>query len=210
MDVLQAMTEMRAMRRLKPDPIPRDVIRDVIRYATHAPSGSNSQGWYFIVVTDPEPRRAIGALYQKAVDFYQAEMNTSQLPHQTQDEWKRLMRAVRWQGDHLAEIPVLIFAALDQREILVQEPGSEIRRRGAGAQIFPAVQNLLLACRAKGLGATLTTLHLLHEDRINQILNLPPGLDTFCMIPVGYPLGRFGPTRRLPIEDKIVWQRWPD
>ena len=210
MDVFQAMTEMRAIRRLKPDPVPPALIRDVIRYATHAPSGSNSQGWRFIVVTDPEPRRAIGELYRRAVDVYQAEMNTAPLPHQSQDEWERLMRAVRWQGDHLAEIPVLIFAALDGRAIPVRQRDAQVRLRVAGGQIFPAVQNLLLACRAKGLGATLTTLHLLHEDRIKQILNLPEGVETFCMIPVGYPRGRFGPTRRLPVDEAIVWQRWPD
>ncbi len=210
MDVFQAMTEMRAMRRLKPDPVPPALIRDVIGYATHAPSGSNSQGWRFIVVTDPDPRRAIGELYRRAVDVYQAEMNTAPLPHQSQDEWERLMRAVRWQGDHLAEIPVLIFAALDGRAIPVRQRDAQVRLRVAGGQIFPAVQNLLLACRAKGLGATLTTLHLLHEDRIKQILNLPEGVETFCMIPVGYPRGRFGPTRRLPVDEAIVWQRWPD
>ena len=116
----------------------------------------------------------------------------------------------RWQGDHLAEIPALIFGALDGRAIPVKQRDAQMRLRVAGGQIFPAVQNLLLACRAKGLGATLTTLHLLHEDRVKQILNLPEGVDTFCMIPVGYPMGRFGPTRRLPVDEAIVWQRWPD
>ena len=198
------------MRRIKPDPVPTDLIKEVIRYATHAPTGSNSQGWRFIVVTEPETRRKIGELYRQAVDFYEAEMNLGPMEHQTQDEWERIMRSVRWQGDHLAEIPVLIFGALDRRAIPVKQRSSEMLHRVTGGQIFPAVQNLLLACRAKGLGATLTTLHLIHEDKIREMLNLPEGVDTFCMIPVGYPIGRFGPTRRLPVEDKIVWERWPD
>ncbi|MEX1104167.1 MAG: nitroreductase family protein, partial [Dehalococcoidia bacterium] len=76
MDVFQAMAEMRAMRRLKPDPVPREEIEDVIRYATHAPSGSNSQGWRFVVVTDAEKRRRIGELYRQSVDNYLATGNT--------------------------------------------------------------------------------------------------------------------------------------
>jgi nitroreductase len=77
-----------------------------------------------------------------------------------------------------------------------------------GGSIFPAVQNLLLACRAKGLGATLTSLHLFFEDEVNALLQLPPGVRTFAMIPVGYPTGKFGPTKRLPVDDVIVWDRW--
>jgi nitroreductase len=204
------MTETRSMRRIKPDPVPIELIREVIGYATHAPTGSNNQGWRFIVVTEAETRRAIGELYRKAVDYYLAEMNTQPMAHQTQDEWERIMRSVRWQGDHLAQIPVLIFAALDQRAMPVNQPNPEMLHRVTGGQIYPAVQNLLLACRAKGLGATLTTLHLLHEGEARKILNLPDGVNTFCMIPIGYPMGRFGPTRRLPVEDKIVWERWPD
>src|SRR5687767_6917248 len=144
MDVFQAMTEMRAMRRIKPDPVPEDDIRDVIRYATHAPTGSNSQGWRFIVVTDAELRRQIGDCYRQAVDFYIANVNTEPLPHQSRDEWERLIKSVRWQGDHMGEIPVLIFPSLVGSRAAMSHP---VFGRAIQASIWPAVQNLLLACR---------------------------------------------------------------
>ncbi len=205
MDVFQAMTEMRAMRRLKPDPVPREEIVDLIRYATHAPSGGNNQGWRFVVVTDVEKRRKIGELYKKAVDVYLSTMNTAPLPHQTQEEWEALVKAVRWQGDHVGEAPVLIFPCL---RVSVKAQQNAAAMRGIGSNIYPAVQNLLLACRAKGLGATLTTLHSFHEAEVNAILGLPEDAMTFAMIPVGYPLGKFGPTKRLAVDDVIGWDGW--
>ncbi|MGE5597330.1 MAG: nitroreductase family protein [Hyphomicrobiales bacterium] len=200
MDVFQAMTEMRAMRRLKPDPVPRELIREVIQYATHAPTGGNSQNWRFVVVTDADKRRRIGEYYRQAVDVYLARMNTGPLPHQTRDEWERLVKAVRWQGDHVGEAPVLIFPCL--------RGNRERMNRTVGSSIYPAVQNLLLACRAKGLGATLTTLHLLHEKEVDQVLGIPEDAATFAMIPIGYPLGKFGPTRRIAVDEVIGWDGW--
>ncbi|MCC7364322.1 MAG: nitroreductase family protein [Dehalococcoidia bacterium] len=199
------MVEMRAMRRLKPDPVPADLIREVITYATHAPSGSNSQGWRFVVVTDPAKRAAIGEYYRQAVDNYLATMNTAPLPHQTRDEWERLCAAVRWQGDHVGEAPVLIFPCLKGARRGLEHATAS---RALAASVYPAVENLLLACRAKGLGATLTTLHFGHEAAIDELLGLPADAATFAMIPVGYPMGNFGPTRRLPVETVIGWDGW--
>ena len=209
MDLFQAMSEMRAMRRIKPDPVEPDLIRELITYATHAPTGGNAQDWRFIVVTDEEPRKQIAAYYKQAVDWYLSEVNTEPLPHQPQDAWERLIRAVRWQGDNLAQTPVLIFPALDRRGDEDSQRNATMERT-SGSSIYPAVQNLLLACRAKGLGATLTSLHLVHEQEINELLGLPDGIETYAMIPIGYPIGNFGPTARKPVEDAIVWQQWAD
>ena len=206
MDVFQAMTEMRAMRRIKPDPVPREEIVDLIRYASHAPSGSNSQGWRFVVVTDPAMRQQIGTLYGKAVDIYLKTINTKPEPHQTQEEWERLIASVRWQGDHLAEIPVHIFPCLTNAPPAMF--ANSLFAKATAGSIFPAVQNLLLAARAKGLGATLTTLHLMFEQEVNALLKLPENATTFALIPVGYPSGKFGPTRRLATEGIIGWNGW--
>lgn len=200
MDVFQAMTEMRAMRRLKPDPVPEELIREVVQYAIHAPTGGNSQNWRFVVVTDAEKRHQIGEHYEAAVDFYFERINTKPLPHQTQEEWERLKKSVVWQGKNLAQCPVLIFPCLRGKR--------ESMTRTSGSSIYPAVQNLLLACRAKGLGATLTTLHLMREKEVDAILGIPENAATFAMIPVGYPLGKFGPTRRIPVEEVIGWDGW--
>lgn len=205
MDVFQAMLEMRAMRRLKPEPIPREEIEEIIRYATHAPSGSNAQGWRFIVVTDAEKKRRIGELYNSTVAEYLERYNREPQPHQTQREWLALKKAVRWQGEHLHEAPALIFPCLrGARRGLSHATGS----RGLGASIYPAVQNLLLACRAKGIGAALTTLHIAHEAEIDAILGIPEDAATFALIPIGYPMGKFGPTTRIPVAEVIGWDGW--
>jgi nitroreductase len=205
MDVFQAMTEMRAMRRLKPDPVPRELLERVVQYATHAPSGGDAQGWRFVIVTDAEKKRQIGEYYRRAVDKYLATGNTAPLPHQTQTAWEGLVKAVRWQGNHAGEAPALIFPCLKRARHSLGHPTSA---RGVSASIYPAVENLLLACRALGLGATLTTLHFRYEAEIDRILGLPEEAATFAMIPVGYPMGRFGPTTRLPVESVIGWEGW--
>ena len=206
MDVFQAMTEMRAMRRIKPDPVPRAEIEDLIRYATHAPSGGNSQGWRFIVVTDAALRKEIGAFYGRAVDIYLKTINTRPEPHQTQAEWERLVASVRWQGEHMGEIPVHIFPCLASAPAALF--ANPLAAKSVTASIYPAVQNMLLAARAKGLGATLTTLHLMFEAEVNALLKLPERASTFALIPVGYPMGKFGPTKRLPVADLIGWDSW--
>ncbi len=205
MDVFQAMAEMRAMRRLKPDPIPRAEIEEIIRYATHAPSGSNAQGWRFIVVTDAEKKREIGGLYNAAVKRYLDVGNTAPQPHQTREEWEALKKAVRWQGEHLHEAPAIIFPCLRNSRRGLGHPAGA---RGLGASIYPAVQNLLLACRAKGIGATLTTLHFTDEAEVVRILGLPEDAATFALIPIGYPMGKFGPTKRVAVSEVIGWERW--
>jgi nitroreductase len=206
MDVFQAMTEMRAMRRLKPDPVDPALIKEVIQYATHAPSGSNAQGWRFVVVTDPEKRKQIGEYYRKAVDVYLARINTAPLPHQSREDWEKLVKVVRWQGDHVGEAPVLLFPCLANTR--PETMANALAGRASAASIYPAVQNLLLACRAKGLGATLTTLHFMFEKEVNAILGMPGDAMTFAMIPIGWPLGKFGPTRRLPVDGVIGWDGW--
>ncbi|MFN0093891.1 MAG: nitroreductase family protein [Dehalococcoidia bacterium] len=206
MDVFEAMTNMRAMRRLKPDAVPRDVLESIVHYAIHAPSGSNAQGWHFIVVTDAAKRAQLGEIYRKAVDFYLLRINTKPEPHQTEDEWRRMVAAVRWQGDHLGACPALVFACLKGGG--AADYSNALVAKSLTASIYPAVQNLLLACRAHGLGATLTTLHLMFEDEVKAILGMPASAGTFAMIPVGYPMGNFGPTKRQPLEDVLSWDSW--
>ena len=205
MDVFQAMAEMRAMRRLKTDPIPREDLEEIIRYATHAPSGSNAQGWRFIVVTDAEKKQKIGALYKETVENYLDRYNTEPQPHQSERDWLALKAAVRWQGEHLHEAPAIVFPCLRNAR---RGLGHSSAARGLGASIYPAVQNLLLACRAKGIGATLTTLHFAHEAEIDALLGIPEDAATFALIPIGYPLGKFGPTKRVPVSEVIGWDGW--
>jgi nitroreductase len=206
MDLFRAMRELRAMRRLKPDPVPDELLWEVVELATYAPSQSNSQMARFLVVTDPELRRAIAGHYREAVAWCWENFNLGPQPHQTRDEWERLKRAVWWQGNHLAEVPALVFPCAAGLAGL--DLGNHLIASSVHGTVWPAVQNFLLACRAKGLGATLTTLHLLHEERVDALLGIPEGVRTFGMVPVGWPMGRFGPVRRRPADELLAWNRW--
>lgn len=202
-DLFHIMYTCRSMRRLKPDPVPDELIYKVIEAGTQAACGSGVQAWRFVVVTDPESKRQIAAIYQRgwreALKSY-AEAGASP----TED--KNIIAAT-YLADHMAEAPVLLFACLRARRLhakrLASPQGANFTRV-LGGSIYPAVQNILLACRALGLGATLTGVTTQYEDEIKAILGLPDNITTYAMIPIGYPQGRFGPVTRLPVE-QVTW-----
>jgi nitroreductase len=108
--------------------------------------------------------------------------------------------AVEYLTDHFHEAPVWIVACLDE--------GTSTPTRSSGASIYPAVQNMLLAARALGLGATLTTRHLLYEAEVEAAMGLPPGVHSYAILPIGYPMGRFGPVGRGSLADFVYEDRW--
>ncbi len=213
--LFEVMYSLRAMRRLKPDPVPDALVWKIIEAGTMAPSGGNSQPWRFLVVQDPEIKRFIQERYKRAWDLYlqanlkaASEATTPPAPDALERRM-RLVRAATHLAEHLHEAPVLLLACMTERELTVVQ--EELRARspaGLYASIFPAVQNMLLACRALGLGATLTTLHLLFEDEIKQRLGIPPSVETAALLPIGYPEGKFGPTSREPAENVTYWDGW--
>jgi nitroreductase len=200
------MYNCRAMRRLKPDPVPKEVLLELIEAANQAPTGSNKQGARWILVTDTDQKKALAALNKTAVTSYIAPESTRPqvLPHQDAEKRKRMIDAVLWQAEHLHEVPVLIIACYE----FEADIESESSVASAGGSIWPAVQNLLLAARALELGAAPTTLGLVDRAAVKDILNLPANMATFCLIPIGYPTGNFGPVTRLPVETTLRWDRW--
>lgn len=205
--LFEIMYTSRAMRRLKPDPVPENLVLRLIEAAHQAPSGSNVQNGRWIVVRDPNQRAKLAELNKKGVDWYMSVSDRpgAALPHVDEEKRKRMVAAVQWQGEHLADVPLLVFACLE-----LGGPPRESFAAGAGAggSIWPGVQNLLLAARALGLGATPTTLILRERDAVKDVLALPDTIEPFCMIPVGYPTGRFGPVTRRPVEEIMRWDRW--
>lgn len=200
-DLFHIIRTTRAMRRLKPDAVPDELIDDVLAAALCAPSGGNRQPWQFIVVKDPEIKRQIQVYYRRAFDEVVGPHYAAGEPPSgvTAEQYARQHAAVEYLTDHFHEAPVWIVACLDSRPA---RPN-----RGSGASIYPAVQNILLACRALGLGATLTTRHLLHSRAVDDILGLPVGVHSYAIVPIGYPQGRFGPVRRS--RDGVVFEdRW--
>jgi nitroreductase len=195
----------RAMRRLKPDPVPRELLLELIDAANQAPSGSNLQSARWIIVQDPAQKAKLAELNRKGVEAYvspQANQPTA-LPHQSSDKRQRMLDAVLWQKDHMHEIPALIVACYD---FGVKVTAAEAAR--AAGSVWPGVQNLLLAARALGLGAAPTTLGLMDRAAVAEALGLPETVGAFCLIPVGWPLGNFGPLTRLPVEQTVHWDRW--
>jgi nitroreductase len=213
--IFEVMYSLRSMRHLKADPVPEATVWRVLEAAIQAPSGGNSQPWRFVVVQDAGHKRFVQERYKRAMDLYlQANLEAaSRRPPSPPEAAARQMRTARAAlhlAEHLHEAPVLLLACLMPRDLpLPSDP--KVRARVADARsasIYPAVQNVLLACRALGLGATLTTLHLLHEDEIKTRLGIPPEVETAALIPIGYPVGKFGPVTRAPVQEVTFWDGW--
>ena len=218
--LFEAMYTARAMRRLRPDPVPEAVITKVLDAAIRAPSGGNAQNWVFVVVRDAAQRRALAAVYRKASDEVAAIYAARGRPaHQTEEQYRRMMDAGAHLWSHLGDAPVLLVPCLRRRDMPPRDslPPAVAARYGAhlayqerirGASIYPAVQNIVLACRALGLGTVITTNHILYEDEARAVLGLPDDVFTFALMPLGYPRGRYGPLSRRPVAEVAFADRW--
>jgi nitroreductase len=200
-DIFEIMQTTRAMRRLRPDPVPDEMIRKILQAGASAANGGNYQRWRFLVIKDPAIKRAVQAWYKRAFDEVVGPRykNSAPPPGVTRERYLRQHAAVEYLTEHFHEAPVWIVACLE-------EAGTP--NRWAGASIYPAVQNMLLAARALGLGSTLTTRHLLYEKEAEAALGLPPGVHSYAILPIGYPLGKFGPVGRGVLADIVYQDRW--
>jgi nitroreductase len=201
MDLVEAMETQRAIRRLRPDPVDDDVLLRCLRLAVRAPSGGNRQGSEFVVVRDPAVKAALGRQYRRAWSLYGG---AGRLLYGSDDRVRRMIDAVQWQVDHWQEVPVLVVVCM--RGIPLPLPA--VARTSRYGSVFPAVQNFLLAARVEGLGAALTTLPLWSRLAAHRILGLPWNVEPVAVIPVGWPRGRYGPTRRRPVEKSIHVDRY--
>jgi nitroreductase len=188
------------MRRLKPDPVPNALVRQILEAGVCAPSGGNMQRWRFLVIRDAALKQAVGAYYKRAWDEIVAPRYRAgePAPGMERERFLRLLAAAEYLAAHIHEAPVWIVPCLQ----------GATPSRTAGSSIYPAVQNMLLAARALGLGATLTTLYLSFEQEVEDILGLPPDWHSYALLPIGYPSGRFGPVRRVPLQDVVFADQW--
>ncbi|MBM4441924.1 MAG: nitroreductase family protein [Candidatus Rokubacteria bacterium] len=207
-DLFEIIETTRAMRRLKPDPVPDELITKILQAGVCAANGGNSQTWRFLVVKDAAIKKKVQVYYKRALDevIGPRYRTSAPPPGVSREQYDRQHAAVEYLTEHFHEAPVWIVACLDHSHGGVQSavpPG-----RMAGASIYPAVQNMLLAARALGLGATLTTRHLLYERESEAALGLPPGVHSYAIIPIGYPMGKFGPVGRGPLKDIVYLDHW--
>jgi nitroreductase len=184
--LLEGIRTTRAIRRLKPDPVPVELIRKVCEAGTYAPNGGNRQPWFFVAVMDQEKRQFIAEKYRATFNPYIEPAIAAAESADYPEAKRRNMKAAIYLADHLHEAPVHLFVA-----------GWTRRGQPQSQALFPAIQNLLLACRAVGLGASLTTSHLAHGKEIDERLGLSVDTPSIALIPIGWPIGKYGkPTRR--------------
>ena len=187
----EAIFSLRAMRRLKPDPIPDNDLRDILEAAIRAPNGGNQQPWHYIVVTDTAIRAELGELYHEA---WWAKRRDAGF-HTPEDLPRHYHPAMRL-ADGIGKVPVLILVC------------ATAKGPAAAASVIPSVQNLLLAARALGIGGTITTLHAQVEARVNHLFNIPETAQIVYCIPLGYPEGRFGSNVRKALPEVCSFNRW--
>jgi nitroreductase len=201
-DLFEIMQTTRSMRRLKPDPVPDELIRKILEAGAGAANGGNTQRWRFLVVKDPKIKQAVQQWYKRAFDEVVGPRYAASAPPPgvTPERYKRQHSAVEYLTEHFHEAPVWIVACIDE--------GKAAPTRWSGASIYPAVQNMLLAARALGLGSTLTTRHLLYEKEAEAAMGLPEGVHSYAILPIGYPMGRFGPVGRGALADIVYQDKW--
>ena len=194
MPIGEVMFTQRAIRRLDPlRPISQAHLKVLLDAASKAPSGGNSQPARFLVVQDKERIREFGKLYHEAWwakrrDEY-GWTSKEDIPADSVYEMPSRL------ADEIVDAPAIILAL----SVGVQQ---------FAHSVFPPVQNLLLAARALGIGSVLTTLHPQVMERVYAMFGIPPEVEFHCCIPLGYPRGRFGPTRRFPTSETTSWERW--
>lgn len=192
MDVFEAMRTTRAMRRLDHErPVAREDIWTIVEMATKAATGGNSQPVRWIVVEDAEKRRRLGEIYRRCWAEIGALYRQRTPAEDTQTS--RILTSADHLGEHMGDAPVIIVPA---------------SKGGDPASVYPGVQNLFLAARALGLGTTLTTVHKLAEDEVRAVLGIPDDVQTWAMIPVGHPTGKWGEPARRPVEEITYWDGW--
>jgi nitroreductase len=215
--LLETMNTARAMRWLKPDPVPDALIQQVLEAAIKAPNAGNRQNWLFMVVRDSEQRKRIGDIYRGISAWVlQRYQNQGKPANQSAGEYERMMQGGMHLYEHMSDAPVLLIpclriSPLQLPDEIPQEVQAAMRDAApwtAGASIYPAVQNIILACRALGLGTVLTTNHTVAEKEIKQVLNLPDEYRTFALMPIGYPERAFGPVKRRAVSEVAMLDRF--
>lgn len=198
------METQRAVRKVRFDPVDDRIVLRCIELALKAPTGSNGQNWEFVVVKDRDTKAKLARNYRAAWSVYG---RVGRRMTAGDDAMGKVLDAVQWQVDHFEDIPVLVVACLKGARVPLLPP-PPIAATSFYGSIYPSVQNLLLAARAAGLGASLITLPLLSTTTARRALGLPLSVTPCCVVPLGWPRGRYGPTTRRPVGDVVHLDRY--
>ena len=204
MDVFEALYTTRAMRRVKEDPIPDEIIKSMIDSAIRAPSGSNRQDWRFVAVTDQKVRNQLANIYRETWDYYvksfynsSSDLGASNLKDKEQIESvRRISNSASWLAENYDKVPLLVLAFS--------------RNDPTGSSIYPAIWSLMLAARSHGIGTCLTTVMSFKTEEVYEVLDIPAdkGWALNATITAGYPLGKWGVAERKPVEEVTFLNKW--
>ena len=192
MSLGEAMFTQRAMRRLKPDPIPEEIIRDIMESAIRAPNGGNTQQWHFIVVKDADLRKQLGDLYHAA--WWAKRKDQGIMGPEDIPPGKNSLRAALRLANEFGDAPVMVLICA--------------LAKGGANGIIPAAQNLLLAARALNIGGTIAPLHAVVDERVKNLLHIPDTAEIVYCMPLGYPRGEWGSVTRKPLEEVCGIDTW--
>ncbi len=206
-----AMSTLRAVRRLRPDPSPEPVLQRILQAAAWAPSGGNVQPWRVMVVLDENKRRALGDLYRPQWDKYGqgARANLERLQGEARAKQERMLAAADYLGEHLGEAPAILVFCFNPNHMAITDARLDRPSVVGGGSVYPAVQNAMLACREENLGCTLTTLLCYDETEVKALLGIPDDWFTCAFMPIGYAVGKgHGPISRRPVAKLAYRDSW--
>ncbi len=189
----EAIFSQRAIRRFRPDPVPDEVLAQILEAAVRAPSGGNAQPWRLLALRDDDVRARFAELYHEAWWAKRRDAGIER-PEDLPDD--PVTRSARRLADEFGDAPLVVLLC------------ATARGPGAANSVIPAAQNLLLAARALGIGGTITTLHASVEERVHELLGIPEEAQVVYALPLGYPRGRFGPAQRKPLSEVAALDRW--
>ena len=202
MPLVDAMETQRAIRRLRTDPVDDSTVLRCLELATKAPSGGARDSYEFIVVRDPEIKHQLARLNRQAWAVYRRCIALSGRSKDARTA--KIVAATQWQADRFEEVPVIVVACARGFRI----PFFTLNNTTMYGSVYPAVQNLLLAARSLGLGATLTTLPVWSTLLARRTLGLPLGVTPVAVVPLGWPQGAYGPTTRRPVAQSVHLNRY--
>ena len=206
------LSTTRSIRRISDTPVDDATLERVLQAAIWAPSGGNRQPWRIIAVRDRALKQKLGEIYAAEWAKY-VEMNMKRVEGMPENivEATRTGLAVGTRlAESLADVPVVVMFIHDPREVFVTDGNLGRTPVVGGASLYPAVQNLLLAARAEGLGGVLTTLISASEVKVRELLEIPEPWGVYAMVPLGHPMGKHGPLRRAPLSRMVKYDRWSD
>ncbi len=206
LDPDELLTTTRSVRkRLDLDkPVPLELVKECLEVALQAPTGSNTQGWHWIVVTEPELRAQIGEYYRRSYYAYREQRGTARGSAEKQAATERVVTSSDWLADHMGDVPVLVIASIFASEELPAD-----NQAGLWGSLLPAAWSYQLAARARGLGSAWTTLHLVYEKEVAELLGIPPRVRQGVLLPTAYFKGEtFRPAHREPLDTVLHVDHW--